>query len=311
MVVSSGGTVAEVNHYYPFGGVFASTGNVQPYKYNGKKLDTKKGLNWYDYGARHYDAALGRWFVVDPLAEKMYAWSSYAYCFNNPVRYIDPNGEIGQVAVGALAGGIIGGGWALCQGKSFSEVASAAVGGAVDGAITASGLGVFTKIASLAKKAKFVTVSKEALTEIIKGVVGGSSGNFVEQGINIVSGNQTEINASEFMVSGALGAVGGYAVHSIGENAKEVEKYIEIKYSSSSVRNAIADEIKSEFAKAGRSMGHSTKRTVNQMTQQRISVSKELEKTELKGIANFTEKGTGVVLTITGTGLTEILDERY
>ena len=93
MVVSSGGTVAEVNHYYPFGGVFASSGNVQPYKYNGKELDTKKGLNWYDYGARHYDAALGRWLVVDPLAEKMSAWSPYAYCFNNPIGLIDEEGK--------------------------------------------------------------------------------------------------------------------------------------------------------------------------------------------------------------------------
>ena len=95
VVVSSGGTVAEVNHYYPFGGVFASSNNVQPYKYNGKELDTKKGLNWYDYGARHYDATLGRWLVMDPLAEKMYSWSPYAYCYNNPMRYIDPNGQDG------------------------------------------------------------------------------------------------------------------------------------------------------------------------------------------------------------------------
>ena len=94
MVLSSSGTVAETNHYYPFDGLFAST-SVQPYKYNGKELDTKKGLNWYDYGARHYDAALGRWLVVDPLAEKMYGWSPYAYCYNNPMRYIDPNGQDG------------------------------------------------------------------------------------------------------------------------------------------------------------------------------------------------------------------------
>jgi RHS repeat-associated protein len=92
VVINSSGAVQETNHYYPFGGVFASTGNVQPYKYNGKELDTKKGLNWYDYGARHYDAALGRWLVVDPLAEKYNATSVYVYCLNNPAKYVDPNG---------------------------------------------------------------------------------------------------------------------------------------------------------------------------------------------------------------------------
>lgn len=43
----------------PFGGVFANTGNTQPYKYNGKEFDGKKGVNLYDYGARHYDAGIG------------------------------------------------------------------------------------------------------------------------------------------------------------------------------------------------------------------------------------------------------------
>ena len=94
VVINSSGTVQETNHYYPFGGVFASTGNVQPYKYNGKELDTKKGLNWYDYGARHYDAVLGRWLVVDPLAEKYYAWSPYAYCNNNPIGAVDFEGKL-------------------------------------------------------------------------------------------------------------------------------------------------------------------------------------------------------------------------
>ena len=92
VVINSSGTVAEMNHYYPFGSVFASTGNVQPYKYNGKELDTKKGLNWYDYGARHYDAMLGRWLVVDPLAEKYYSSSPFVYCGNNAIKYIDFNG---------------------------------------------------------------------------------------------------------------------------------------------------------------------------------------------------------------------------
>ena len=92
VVINQSGTVEETNHYYPFGGVFASTGNTQPYKYNGKELDTKKGLNWYDYGARHYDAALGRFTTNDPLAEKYYSMSPYTYCADNPVKFIDPNG---------------------------------------------------------------------------------------------------------------------------------------------------------------------------------------------------------------------------
>ena len=93
VVISQSGTVEETSHYYPFGGVFASTGNVQPYKYNGKELDTKKGLNWYDYGARHYDAVLGRFITVDALYDKHFKVSPYVYCGNEPVGRIDPDGN--------------------------------------------------------------------------------------------------------------------------------------------------------------------------------------------------------------------------
>ena len=89
---SSGGQVEERNDYYPFGGLIADLGSVQPYKYNGKELDTKKGLNWYDYGARQYDAALGRFTTVDPSSEKYYPTSPYVYCGGNPINRIDPTG---------------------------------------------------------------------------------------------------------------------------------------------------------------------------------------------------------------------------
>ena len=93
MVISQNGDAEEVNHYYPFGGIFESSSNVQPYKYNGKELDTFKKLNWHDYGARMYDATLGRWHSIDPMAEKYYASSPYNYCDNNPIGRSDPDGK--------------------------------------------------------------------------------------------------------------------------------------------------------------------------------------------------------------------------
>lgn len=93
VVADEDGTLEEVNDYYPFGGLMASSvGSVQPYKYNGKELDRKGGRDWYDYGARQYDAVLGRWHAMDPMAEKYYDWSPYVYCANNPINIIDPNG---------------------------------------------------------------------------------------------------------------------------------------------------------------------------------------------------------------------------
>jgi len=91
--------VLEENNYYPFGlkheGYNALAGNsAYQYKYNGKELQTETGM--YDYGARMYMPDLGRWGVVDPLAEKMTRFSPYNYAFNNPIRFIDPDGRTGQ-----------------------------------------------------------------------------------------------------------------------------------------------------------------------------------------------------------------------
>ena len=94
VVVAEEGTVEEVNDYYAFGGLMSTSSrqSVQPYKYNGKELDRKGGLDWYDYGARMYDAVLGRWHAVDPMSEKYYGVSPYLYCANNPILLVDPNG---------------------------------------------------------------------------------------------------------------------------------------------------------------------------------------------------------------------------
>jgi RHS repeat-associated protein len=85
-------------NYYPFGlyygnGMKSYENPDLFYGYNGKELDRMHGLDLYDYGARHYDPAIGRWGVMDPLAEKCYSISPYVYCNNNPVRFIDPDGK--------------------------------------------------------------------------------------------------------------------------------------------------------------------------------------------------------------------------
>lgn len=51
------------------------------------------GLDWYDYGARYYDAVISQFTTIDPLAEKYYSTSPYAYCAGNPVMFVDPDGR--------------------------------------------------------------------------------------------------------------------------------------------------------------------------------------------------------------------------
>ncbi|MDR0834670.1 MAG: RHS repeat-associated core domain-containing protein, partial [Candidatus Symbiothrix sp.] len=93
--------VTQSTQYYPFGMAFAtSTGqNVQAFKYNDKELDLMHNLNMYDYSARYIDMANPRFTTIDPLAEKYYSVSPYAYCLNNPVKYVDPDGRVPRIYV--------------------------------------------------------------------------------------------------------------------------------------------------------------------------------------------------------------------
>jgi len=100
------GNIVQVDDYYPFGLTFNSyqrpTSKVNKYLYGGKELQTDLDLGWVDFGARMYDASIGRWNHIDPLSGMYLRWSPYNYTMNNPILFVDPNG----MSVEEINGGV-------------------------------------------------------------------------------------------------------------------------------------------------------------------------------------------------------------
>ena len=275
-VVSETGAVQQRNNYFPYGDLFPSASNDSSgnrYRYTGKESGDEISL--YDFSARFLHTRFGRFTTIDPLAEKYPGISPYAYCNGNPVNFVDPDGQdptfFARMGIGAVVGGTISATTAIIEGKSFTEVLAATAGGAVDGAMSAAGGKVVTKLFS--------------------GLLGGGAGDWVEQKLNVVFGNQTEIERTEIVLSAVFGAVTG----TIDGTGETVGRYIEDFYSSDVTVKSIANEIKDNSSRR-----MTNKKAINEAKK----VAEEFKKTEKNMVENATQ-----VITYTWNFYNNLQDE--
>ncbi|MCK0203251.1 hypothetical protein MWN41_09525 [Ornithobacterium rhinotracheale] len=232
-ITDANGRINQHTEYIAFGEILFDehrTDRTMPYLFNGKELDSETGL--YYYGARYYDPKVSLWLNVDPLMIRDEVFddenstnggvfnpmnnSVYSFSYQNPIRYIDPDGECPNcitAAAGAVVGAIIGGG--LEAGMQLYENGKItdwkAVGGsALQGGITGGAAG-FTGGASLA-----VTAGASAGANVVGGIA-----NRAVQGKSTTTG--------DVVMDASLGAVFGAG-----------GKYINVLKSSSIIRNRSA-----------------------------------------------------------------------
>jgi len=90
------GNIIVAQDYFPYGEVIPGRRYIlgtpqEKYKFTGKERDVETNLDYF--GARFYNSKIGRWLSVDPIAEKYPGWNPFNYCFDNPLRLVDPNGK--------------------------------------------------------------------------------------------------------------------------------------------------------------------------------------------------------------------------
>lgn len=224
-------------------------------KHNGKELDAEAGL--YYYGARYYDPSAALWIGVDPMQHKYPEVSPYVYCAGNPVVRIDPDGRWVHIVIGATVGAMINGTIAAIEGKSGKQIAAAAIGGAVGGAIASA--------------------NPDLIVEY--GAVAGAAGDIAEQCINIALGEADEYDVGSTVISAGTGAffnpVGNKIKTPIEETGKKAVSTIEKNLSSKQTLKSAVKEVKSEYRQAGKpTHGPATSRQINSEAKSRIADEK-------------------------------------
>ena len=228
-ITNAGGMPIQYIHYAPYGELIANQQTIgydERYKFTGKERDAETG---YDYfGARFYWSADGIFTTVDPLADKYPNVTPYLYCNGNPIKYVDPDGNLPQMVAGALlsAGADVAaqiGTDMIANHQTFigsvkninwKSVAGSAVAGAI-------GVGVVSKCKQVAHIYKIGKVGTTMATEM-GAVAGDAAGSVVSQAMQ--NGDVSAEKVENDVVSGQLGNLAGKGVIKLMQKSDAFKK---------------------------------------------------------------------------------------
>ena len=242
----------------------ARPGASQPYRFLGNELYTSNSLGLYDFSARMYDPALGRFLSVDPMAEGYRHLSPYAYCAGNPVVYVDKDGQvIGRVVVGAVVGAAINGGIALLSGESGREVLGAAARGAIEGGVAGLTFGMSMGTTLAGKIA--VSAAVGAATSTASSTVG----QLVESG---------SVDGREVATDAALGAITGGASQGVSSRINGARDKAINNLKPSKYVETVEKEVKKERVLSGRgTSGPAARAEIRKETAERVNTLRQVD----------------------------------
>lgn len=319
--------IREENNYYPFGlkhkgynNNVTSSSIALKYKYNGKEFNDELGLNWYDYGARNYEASLGRWFVIDALAndEMQIDKSPYSYAWNRPIEVTDPDGNcpwcIGAI-IGALTEYAVQASINLAKGDNLGD----ALWNNIDGAdvVFAGTEGALTGGASVVRR-----LAVRATTEVASAAIDyNGDGTFdiagVGKGKGVTITGKSEKTKSGIVSDATIGLAFAEGGDKIAKKLSNISSDRALKSATSDVHSAAKNLDKANNIRA---TGNSTKAARGSKSKNPNEAFKDFTKAKQvrevtgslnKAIGKFSEETVTRTFAVPVTGATAVIQEFF